>query len=81
MSNSTATALLAEWDQKDAEQRERLAHDGKAMDLLCIVNEQLLANGAEAMRTMPEVLLEIVHVAAIERLSMLTLSVLNKVEK
>ena len=74
----TATSLLASWDQRDAEERERLVTNQRALDLLCEINECLVANGPESIRNMPLKVLEIVHSAAIERLSMLTLSVLNR---
>lgn len=76
----TATALQAEWDQRDAEERESLVAKPKTLDVLCRVNEFLVGCEPEQLRMAPPLLLAIVHSAAIERLSVLTLSAIARGE-
>jgi hypothetical protein len=77
----SATAVQAEWDQRDADERERLVGNDRALDVLCRVNEFLVNGTFEQLRTAPDLLLEIVHAAAIERLSLLTISVIVRNEE
>lgn len=81
MSNATVSSLVASWDQRDAEERERLVRSPKALDLLCEINEVLVSKGPTAILSMPPKILEVIHAAAIERLSVLTLSAIARGEE
>lgn len=77
---TTATLLQSQWDQKDAAERERLVANPKSLDVLCRINEFLVGSDPEELRNAPPLLLLIVHSAAMERLSMLTLSAIARNE-